>query len=137
MITFNKFVHKHNLRNKATSNIKKQQFFNSIGLNNNGIFLRDGPFSSNIGIVNLHASKGTDWVRYKNENYFDIYACVPLKKLSKIFIKREGCCLYFEYQIQKIDSFCARFFLFKIYLTKIVGIDFKSALLNLYYHKNS
>ena len=53
MITFNNFAHKHNLRNKATSNIKIQQVLNSTGLNNVGIFyLRDQPFSSDIGIVN-------------------------------------------------------------------------------------
>ena len=34
---------------------------------------------------------------------------------------------------KKIDSFCASYFLYIIYLTKNVGIDFKSAVLNLYY----
>ena len=44
MITFNDFIQKHNLKNKATSNIKIQQVLNSNGLNNVGIYLRDGPF---------------------------------------------------------------------------------------------
>ena len=57
MITFIDFVHKHNLRNKATSNIKIQQVLDSMRLNNIGIYLRDRPFSSDIGIVNLHPSK--------------------------------------------------------------------------------
>ena len=52
--TFNEFIKKHNLKNKATSNIKIQQVLISIGLNNVNIYLRDGPFSSDIGIVNLH-----------------------------------------------------------------------------------
>ena len=68
MMTFNDFFKKYNLRNKATSKIKIQQVPNSFGLNNLGIYLRDGPFSSDIGIVNLHPSKGTHWVTYKNEN---------------------------------------------------------------------
>ena len=55
---FNDFIKKHNLRNKATSKIKIQQVLNSIGLNNVGIYLRDGAFSNDIGIVNLHPSKG-------------------------------------------------------------------------------
>ena len=38
-----------------------------------------------------------------------------------------------EYQKQKNDSFCASFCLYTIYLTKMIGIDFKSAVLNLYY----
>ena len=104
-MTFNEFIKKHNLKNKATSNIKIQQVLNSIGLNDVGIYLRDGPFESDIGIVNLHSSKGSHWVYYINENYFDSYGCVSPKKLSKFVIKRNGYCLYSEYQIQKDDSY--------------------------------
>ena len=136
-MSFNEFIKKHNLRNKATSNIKIQQVLNSIGLNNIEIYLGDGPFSSDIGIVNLHSSKGTHWVTYINENYFDSYGCVSPKKLSKFIIKRNGYCLYSEYQIQKNDSLCASYCLYIIYLTKIVGIDSKSAVLDLYYQRIS
>ena len=59
MITFNDFIKKHNLKNKTTSNIKIQQVLNSIGLNNVNIYLRDGPLSSDIGIVNLHPTRGS------------------------------------------------------------------------------
>ena len=52
MMTFNDFVQKCNLKNKATSNIKIQQVLSSIGLDNFGVYLRDGRFSSDIGIVN-------------------------------------------------------------------------------------
>ena len=133
ILTFNEFIKKHNLKNKATSNIKIQQALSSLSLNDVGIYLRDGPFIFDIGIVNLHPSKGTYWVCYIYENFFDSYGVVCPKKLSKFFIKRNGYCLYSEYQIQKNDSFCASYCLYIIYLTKIVGIDFKSAVLNLYY----
>ena len=123
MITFNDFIKKYNLRNKATSNIKIQQVLNSIGLNNVNIYLRDGLFSSDIGIVNLHPSKGTHWVCYINENYFDSYGCSPPKKLSKFIIKRNGFCLYSEYQIQKNDSYCSSYCLYIIYLTNTVIIS--------------
>ena len=106
-------------------------------MNDVGIYLRDGPFKSDIGIVNLHPSKGTHWVTYMNENYFDSYGVVCPKKLSKFIIKRNGFCLYSEHQIQKNDSYCASYCLYIIYLTKIVGIDFKSAVLNLYYQRFS
>ena len=72
-MTFNDFIKKHYLKNKSTSNIKVQQVLDSIGLNNVNIYLGDGPFSSDIGIVNLHPSKGTHWICYINENYFDSY----------------------------------------------------------------
>ena len=133
MMTFNDFVHKYNLNNKATPNIKIQQVLSSLSLNDVGIYLRDGPFESDIGIVNLHPSKGTHWVCYINENYFDSYGCSPPKKLSKFVIKRNSYCLYSEYQIQKNDSFCASYCLYILYLTKVLGIDFKIAVLNLYY----
>ena len=136
-MTFNDFIKKYNLKNKATSNIKIQQVLDSIGLNNVGIYLRDGAFTSDIGIVNLHPSRGTHWVTYINENCFDSYGCVSPKKLSKFIIKQNGYCLYSEYQIQKNDSYCASYCLYIIYLTKVLGIDFKSAVLNLYYQRFS
>ena len=108
-----------------------------MGLNDAGIYLRDGVFKSDIGIVNLHPSRGTHWVCYINENYFDSYGCVPPKKLSKFTIKRNGHCLYSEYQYQKNDSFCASYCLYMIYLTKVLCIDFKCAVLNLYHQRFS
>ena len=128
------FIKKYNLRNKATSNNKLYEVLSKIGLDSKVvIYLRDGDFSSNYGIVNLHPSRGSHWVCYINGNYFDSYGCVPPRKLSKFIIKRNGQCLYSEYQIQKNDSFCASYCLYIIYLTKVIGIDFKSDVLNLYY----
>ena len=72
-----------------------------------------------------------------NENHFDLYGCAPPKKLSKFFKKRTGYCLYSKYQIQKHDSFWASFCLYKLYLTEVLGKDFKSAVLNLYYQRFS
>ena len=132
-MTFNDFIKKYKLKNEATSNIKTQQVLSSSSLKDVGIYLRDGPFESDIGIVNLHPSKGTHWVTYINENYFDSYGCVSPKKLSKFIIKRNGYCLYSKYQIQKNDSLCASYCLYIIYLTKIDGIDFIFAVLDLYY----
>ena len=104
-MTFNDFVRKIDLKNKATSNMKIQQVLDSIGLKIVGIYLRDSPFKSDIGIVNLHPFKDTHWVCYINENYFDSYGIICPKKLSKFIIKRNGYCLYSEYQIQKNDSY--------------------------------
>ena len=137
MMLFKDFVKKHKLKNKATSNIKIQQVVTSIGLDNDNVYLRDGSFSSDIGIVNLDPLLGTHWVVYIDQNYFDSYGCVPPKKLSKFIIKRKGYCLYSEYQTQKNDSFCASYCLYILYLTEVLGIDFKSAVLKLYYQRFS
>ena len=137
MMLFNDFIGKNKLKNKATSNIKIQKVLTSIDLDNVNIYLRDGPFSSDIGMVNLHPSKRSHWVCYINEIYFDNYGVVCPKKPSKIIIKRNGYCLYSEYPIQKKDSFCASYCLDIVYLTKVLGIDFKSAVLNLFYQRIS
>ena len=92
-MTFNDFIKKYNLKNKATSNLEIQLVLSSLSLDDVGIYLRDGPFISDIGIVNLHPSKGMHWVSYLNENYFDPYGCAPPEKPSKFIIKRSGFCL--------------------------------------------
>ena len=106
-----------------------------MSLNDVGIFLRVGPFSSDIGVVSLHPSKGTHWVVYMNENYFDSYVCRPPNKLSKFNKKRNGRCSSAEYKLQGLksrrDSYCAALSLYIIYLTKVLGLKFKSAALNL------
>ena len=114
-MTFNDFNKKYKLKNKAPSKINIYQVLSPLSLNDIGIYLRDGPFSSDIAIVNLHTTKGTYWVCYINENYFDSYGVVCPKKLYKFIIKRNGHCLYSEYQIKKNDSFCASFCLYILF----------------------
>ena len=79
----------------------------------------------------------THWVLNINENYCDSYGCAPPRKLSNFFIKRIDHYLHSEYKIQslanKTDSFCACYCLYVSLFDKILGIDFKSAVLNLYY----
>ena len=53
-MTMNDFVHNCNLKSKTTSNIKIYQVLSSIGLDDIGIYLRNGLISSDIGFVNLH-----------------------------------------------------------------------------------
>ena len=136
MITFKDFVPKYKFKNKATSNIKMYEVLKKIGLSSKvGIYLRDGIFLTSYGRVNLHPCRGTHWILYINDNYFDSYGCCPPQKLSKLIMKRNGYCLYSEYRIQKNDNYCASFCLYIIYSTKVLGFDFKSAVLNLYYQR--
>ena len=141
MTTFNEFVHKHNSKNKTTSNIKIKQVLSSLSLNDVVVFLRYSPFISDIGLVSLHPSKGTHWVCCINEIYFDSYGCVSPEKLSEFITQRKGYCLFSEYKIQgltsKRDCNCASYCLYIVCLTKVMGIDFKSTVLNLYHQKKS
>ena len=58
-MSINDFVHNYGLKNTATSNIKIYQVFSSLFLSDVGIYLKDGQFQSDMGIVNFHPSKGT------------------------------------------------------------------------------
>ena len=67
----------------ATSNIKIYEVLKKIGLvSKAGIYLRNGPFLCDIGNVNSHPSKGTHWVCYIKDCYFDSYGCPPPKNFS-------------------------------------------------------
>ena len=93
-----------------------------MSLNDVRIYLRDGSFSSDIGTVSLRPTKGTHWVAYINEKYFDSFGRSPPQKLSKLAIKGIGHRLYSEFKIQglasKKDSYCANYCLYIIHLTK-------------------
>ena len=71
VMKFNDFVHEYKLEKKATSIIKFHKVVASIGLDKVDIYLKDGLFLGDLGIVNLPSSKGTHWVAYMNKNYFD------------------------------------------------------------------
>ena len=58
-MSLNDFVHKYEIKNKATKNKKIHQVLSTLYLNEVGIYLRDEPFESDIGIVSLQPSKGT------------------------------------------------------------------------------
>ena len=115
---------------KATSEIKTQKILSFLVLSDVGIFLGISSFEFDVGIVNLHPSKGTNWVTYAYQNYFDSYGYSPPQKLSQFFLEENVRCLYAEYKIRNLDSSCAALCLYIIHLTKVLGTDFCSAVPN-------
>ena len=95
----------------------------------------DGPFESDIGSVNSHPLKGTHWVANMNEIYFDSYGSGPPNKLSRFVRKRTEHYLYCECKLQSLtkkrNSYCASYCFHINYFTKVIGIDFKSSVLEL------
>ena len=79
------------------------------------------------GIVNLHPTKGTHWVMFVDEFYFDSYGSPPPLNIMN-FINN---CFHSEYHIQKNDCYCAAYCLYVLYLTNLIG--FKNAVLSLCY----
>ena len=125
--SFKEFNEKYGLKNKATSNVKIKETLDILKLNSIGVYMRNAKFTTDSGIVNLHPTKGTHWVMFGTEFYFDSYGCPPPTNILN-HIKKG---IYSEYQIQKNDSYCAAYCLYVLYLTNTIG--FKNALLNLYY----
>ena len=83
MMSFEDFDQKYNLKIKPTSNIRKYEVLKKLGLDSQvGIYLGDGDFSTNYGIVSLHHSRGTHWVCYIKDCSFDSYGFSPPKKTS-------------------------------------------------------
>ena len=137
MMNINDFVHTYKIKNKGTSNIKIYQVPSSLNLNDRKSYFRDGPFSCDIGIVNLHPIQSTLWVLNINEKFFDSNGCAPPQKLSKFLIKWNRHCLYFEYKIQGLTSqkgaYCTSYCLYLFKLTKGIGRDFEPAVLILHH----
>ena len=125
-LSFKEFVNKYGLKNEATSNVEIKEILKLMNTSC-GIYMRDDKFITTSGIVNLHPTKGTHWVMFVNEFYFDSYGCPPPLSITKQI--NNG--IYLEYQIQKDDSYCAAYCLYVLYLTQIIG--FKNAVFNLYY----
>ena len=68
-------------KNKAPSIVELQEILSSLSLSDVGMYLRDVPFSNDLGMINFHPSKRTHWVAYINQKYFNLYGC----SLPKIY----------------------------------------------------
>ena len=79
--------------------------------------------------------KGTHWVCYIDKFYFDSYGCAPPENIKNYIKSKHKSCIYSEYQIQKYDSLCASYCLYIIYSVEILLLDFKKAVLKLFYSK--
>ena len=78
---------------KTTTKLKIRKSFSSLSLIDVGVYLRDGPFESDIGNAKLHPTSGIHWVAYISETYFDIYDYGALNKLCRFFTK-PACEMY-------------------------------------------
>ena len=85
------FEKKSQIKKKVQQN--KISSFALIGVK---IEIKDGSFSFDVGMEKFHPTKGTNWVSYINQNYFDSYVCSPPQKRSLFSIKRNGRCKNFE-----------------------------------------
>ena len=107
-LSFKEFIEKYRLPNEATSNVKIKKNLKLMNITECGIYMRDDKFTTTSDKVNLHPTKGTHWVMFVNEFYFDSYGCPPPTNILNH--TKKG--IYSEYQIQKTDSYCAAYCLY-------------------------
>ena len=83
-LSLKEFVEKYRLKNEATSKVKIKEILDKLTIPA-GIYMGDDKFTTTSGIVNLHPTKGTHWVMFVNEFYFDSYGCpTPTNILNHI-----------------------------------------------------
>ena len=107
--SYKEFVDEYGLKEELTNNMKIQQTLNELHPPTK-VHMRDDTFSTDSGIDNLHPTKGTRWVMFTNQNYFDSYGCPPPTNIEN----QVKIGIYSEYQIQKDDSYCAAYYMFCI-----------------------
>ena len=129
--SFKKSITSYDLKSQATSNIKKKEVVNKVEINTN-FHQRHNKLRTKDGISNFETTKGTDWVAYINQNYFDSCGCRPRKVLFESITKRNSKRLFCYYEIRQEGSYCVAYCLYIIYPTKKIEIDFKSAVVQIY-----
>ena len=97
MVTYSDFFTFYTLKNRATSEIKIKEVLNNLELTCS-FYLRDSTFKTNIVIVNI-PTKGKHWVAFMIEVYFDSLGCSPPETITDFPTKRNGKCVYSEYEI--------------------------------------
>ena len=131
-MNFDKFRKTFNLQNKATSNVKISEVINKLKINDFDIYMRDAKLTTKQGIINLDTKKGTHWVCYYGNYYFDSFGVRPPKHVEK----QLKPLVFSTYKIQNInENLCASYCLYILYLINL-GFTFEQAVLKLFYFLN-
>ena len=76
--------------------------------------MRTGHFKTDIRIVNLYPTKGTRWVVYNIQNYFDSYGCSRLKNYLNLIRNGIDIVVNPNEKYQELVFYCAAYFLYSI-----------------------
>ena len=114
-LLFEEFCRKYGLKNASTSSDEIYKVVQELGLKDFGIYTDNQKLKTKCGLINLdEKGRGTHWVCYYENNYFDSFGGPPSenidRQLSKIYV-------YSTYQIQSIEeALCAAYCLYILYL---------------------
>ena len=134
-LSLSDFMKKYKLRNASTNNIKISEVINKLMINDQQSFDFDIYFKTDIlttkqGIINL-SKKGTHWVCYYNNFYFDSYGVKPPKNIEQ----QLKPLIYSTFKIQGSecnDKKCASYCLYFLYLVNVIQIKEPAAVLFLF-----
>ena len=115
-LSFKQFVKNYGLKNEGTCSVKIKEILNEIDVrvaSPAGMYMRDDKFTKDSGIANLHPTKGTIWVMFVDEFYFDSYGCAPPTNILNHI--KNG--IYSEYQIQKNDIVIVQRIVYMFYIS--------------------
>ena len=141
LMSFNDFIKNYKLKNKATLNTKNSASVIIFVFEWCKYLFKRWSICIWRWNCKFTSSERSTLCVLNKQKLFYSYSCAPSQKLSNISIKRSGYCLLFKYKIQELtckrESYCTSYCFHTNYLTKLIGIDFKSAVLKLYYQRNS
>ena len=135
VLDFKSFIKLHKLKNQATSAKKLFDVAKKIKLKDFDIYLRNQPLKTKQGIVNLDTTKGSHWVCFYENNYFDAYGVKPPLEVENSL--KTG--IYSSYQIQSSnpnDQLCGSYCLYVLYLINS-GMSFEDAVIKLFFQKKN
>jgi hypothetical protein len=129
ILALNDFMTKYNLKNTSTNNVKISDVINQLKIKDFNIYIENERLRTKQGIVNL-SKKGTHWVCYYNNFYFDSYGVKPPKNIERQ-LKQHSIqpLIYSTFKIQRNDNKCASYCLYFLYLVNIVHMKEQAAVL--------
>ena len=85
IIDFEAFCQQYKLENKPTTGDKILSVAEKIGLKSFNIYLRNNELTTKQGVINLSNNpfKGTHWVAYNGNKYFDSYLVEPPNEIKQ------------------------------------------------------
>ena len=128
-LPFTEFIIKNNLKNQASSNIKKQ-ILKNLGYKTK-IYIRNNKLTTKDVIDDPHLTIGKYWTLYNVEKFLDCCSSPSPDLLTKYFIK--GNENFFQTRkTKKKKQFLCCFLMLNLFLFQITKMDFKIAVLHLY-----
>ena len=130
------FIIKHGLQNKSTKGSKLVEIANELDLKDFNIYIRTDKLTSTQGIVQLtdNYKKGTHFVAFYNNKYFDSFCSEPPKFITNQLVEKSpnqtGETYISSHPIQKInDQICGSYCLYFLDLMRNKKLSYQQSII--------